>query len=265
MHLEHRRRASSPRRAFRRADLARKICAIDRIAERQMLGPHAEHDGVAAASARCLRAARRSQPPPGSAIRASSPFAASTCVAISVHRGRADEARRRRGSPAGDRAPAARRPARPCRRSARRSCRPGHRLDLVVRHVDHRRAEHRLCSVPISMRICDAERRVEVRQRLVEEEHLRARARWRGRWRRAGAGRRRAASAGGRGGASSCRISAALLHRACRSPPCWPARASCRTPCCCRPSCAGRARRTGTPWRCRASRAARRSPPRRRS
>ena len=87
-------------------------------------------------------------------------------------------------------------------------------------------------------------------KRLVEQEQASARARWRGRWRRAGAGRRKARPAaveqrlelqqlGGLGDAGS--ISALA------SPSCFSASPYCR-----RPSDADRARRSGTPWRCRA-------------
>ena len=67
-----------------------------------------------------------------------------------------------------------------------------HRLDLVVRDVEARRAE-----APVQLLDLDAHLHaqlgVEVGQRLVEQEHLPARARWRGPSRRAGAGRPRAA------------------------------------------------------------------------
>ena len=83
-----------------------------------------------------------------------------------------------------------------------------HRLDLVVRDEDHRRAEPAVQLVDLHPHL-HAELGVEIGERLVEEEDAAARARWRGRWRRAGAGRRRAVRAGGRAAGSICRISAA--------------------------------------------------------
>ena len=66
-----------------------------------------------------------------------------------------------------------------------------HRLDLVVGDVDHGRAELLVQPLDLAAHLV-AELGVEVGQRLVEQEELRRCGRWRGRWRRAGAGRRRA-------------------------------------------------------------------------
>ena len=74
-----------------------------------------------------------------------------------------------------------------------------HRLDLVVRHVDGRDAEP-LVQLRERRAHADAQLRVEVRERLVEQERLRLARRSRGPSRRAAAGRRRAAPAAARAG-----------------------------------------------------------------
>ena len=132
-----------------------------------------------------------------------------------------------------------------------------HRLDLVVGDVDHRRVRHRFLELGDLDAGGDAQRGVEVRQRLVEQEHLRI-------------AHDGAADGDALALAARQRLGQAveifgqlqdfgrLRARAGRSRPCSPWRSSCRRPCCRRRSCADRARRTGTPWRCRASTAARR-------
>ena len=122
--------------------------------------------------------------------------------------------------------------------------------------VDHRRCRAARCSLAISTRICDAQGGVEIGERLVEQEHARARARWRGRWRRAGAGRRKAP----RGLRSSSVVELAgcrglpprpLLDRPAGS---RPAELQAEGHVLARRHDADRAHRTGTPWRCRARR-----------
>ena len=87
----------------------------------------------------------------------------------------------------------------------------GHRhgLDLVVGDVDERRPE-----APVQLDQLDPglgpQLGVEVRQRLVHEEHLRAGARWPGPARPAGAGRRTARPACGRGSGSRPSIAGGL-------------------------------------------------------
>ena len=83
-----------------------------------------------------------------------------------------------------------------------------HRLDLVVRDIDDRGAEALMQLLDLDPHL-GAQLRVEVGERLVEQEGLGLRARWRGPSRRAAAGRRRAAAACGREGAPICRMSAA--------------------------------------------------------
>ena len=99
-----------------------------------------------------------------------------------------------------------------------------HRLDLVVRDVDHRgaellvqRARSRRASGPAARRRgWRAARRTGTPA---------ARARWRGRWRRAGAGRRRAGAAGGPSAASMRRIRGGLARPGGRCRP-WRCRSS---------------------------------------
>ena len=132
-----------------------------------------------------------------------------------------------------------------------------HRLDLVVGDVDHGRVGHALLELGDLDAGRDAQRRVEVGQRLVEQEDFRVA--------HDGAADGDALALAARQGlgqpleifrrAAGCRRPAA---RGGRSRSCSPWRSSCRRPCCRRRSCAGRAHRTGTPWRCRASTAARR-------
>ena len=71
-----------------------------------------------------------------------------------------------------------------------------HRLDLVVRDVEHRRAQLLVQPRDVGAHL-DAQLGVEVGERLVHQERLRGRARSRGRARRAGAARPRARAAGG--------------------------------------------------------------------
>ena len=127
----------------------------------------------------------------------------------------------------------------------------GHGLDLVVGDV-HRG---------------DAELVLEVRR----SRRASARAAWRRGWtaarpsgtprargrspgpsRPAGAARRTAPGLAVAGTRSRSRMSAAVLARGCRSRPLSTfAQLEARSPCCRRRSCAGRARSSGTPWRCR--------------
>ena len=72
-----------------------------------------------------------------------------------------------------------------------------------------------------------------------------------GPWRRAGAGRRRAPWACGRGTSVRSRILAASSTRRADLAPCPCRRSSARSPCCRPRTCAGRARSSGTPSRCR--------------
>ena len=128
-----------------------------------------------------------------------------------------------------------------------------HRLDLVVRDVDRGHAEVRLDPGDLGPHL-DAQLRVEVRQRLVHEERAGSRTiarpiatRWRwppescsglrSRGPRARGRRRPRAPAG-------------------RSRPSASCAASGRRPCCRTRSCAGRARSSGTPSRCRGPSAA---------
>ena len=126
----------------------------------------------------------------------------------------------------------------------------GHRLDLVVGHVDHGGRQLLVQAQQLDAHLA-AQGRVQVGQRLVEQEHPRLP--------HDGAPDRhplplapgqRARPAG----------PAAAPAAGCAPPrrP-WPrARpgdgrpASARSPCCRRPSCAGRARSSGTPWPARA-------------
>ena len=87
-----------------------------------------------------------------------------------------------------------------------------HRLDLVVGDVDRRHAELVLQLADLGAHL-DAQLRVEVRERLVHQEGLRARARSRGPWPRAGAGRPRARAACGRGSPRGRASSAASWTR----------------------------------------------------
>ena len=125
----------------------------------------------------------------------------------------------------------------------------GHRLDLVVRDVDHRGAEAAMQRRDLAARR-DAQRRVEVGQRLVEQEHLRI-AHDRAPERHAlplPAGQRmRLAVEQGRQperGRDAGDAALDLVARRRRG-------GAGRTPGSPSRSCADRARRTGTPWRCR--------------
>ena len=125
-----------------------------------------------------------------------------------------------------------------------------HRLELVVGDVDRGRAAAAaaVCGSRRAWR-CAAWRRGSTAARRTETPS--AAARWRGPWRRAGAGRRRAAAACGRASAPSLEDPRGFAARASRSRA--PACGGCagRRPCCCRRSYADRARSSGTPWRCR--------------
>ena len=140
-----------------------------------------------------------------------------------------------------------------------------HRLDLVVRHVHDGGLQPR-CSSMSSARRLHPQLRVEVRQRLVHEERLRDGARSR----RASATRWRCPPESCAGLRSSRSLEAErvgrVLHelgRARRRAPC--AGSSAGTRCCAAPSCADRARSSGTPSRRRGPSARRRSRSRRRS
>ena len=125
-----------------------------------------------------------------------------------------------------------------------------HRLGLVVGDVQRRRPELLVQARDVRAHL-DAQLGVEVRQRLVHQERLRARARSRAPARRAGAGRRTARAGGAR---AARRCPGATPRPPTRSridgldlPLHLQREAHVRRP----RSCAGRARRTGTPSRCR--------------
>ena len=136
----------------------------------------------------------------------------------------------------------------------------GHRLRLVMRHIDHRRAE-----IGVELRQFEAHLHaqfgVEVGQRLVEQENL-------GLAHQRAADRDPLALAARKLGRTAIEIRLELqdardlerplvlrLSRLRRRP-------RARRRCSASPSCADRARRTGTPWRCAAAPAACRSRPR---
>ena len=137
-----------------------------------------------------------------------------------------------------------------------------HRLDLVVGDEDRRRLQPLVQLLDLRAHL-HAELGVEVGERLVEQEHLRV-AHDR-------AAHRHPLPLPAR---ELPRIALEIAARARGSPP--PARpgrrsrpcrcggASARSPCSPAPSCADRARSSGTPWRCRARRARGCSPPARR-
>ena len=125
-----------------------------------------------------------------------------------------------------------------------------HRLDLVVGDVDGRGLE------PVLQ--LEQSRRASARAAWRRGSRAarrtgtpRACARWRGRARRAGAGRPRAAWACGRAASSMPRIAAASFTSASISSGRVPCGSAGRTRCSRAPSCAGRARSSGTPSRCR--------------
>ena len=91
------------------------------------------------------------------------------------------------------------------------------RLDLVVGDVDHGVAEFGVQRLDLDAQL-GAQLGVEVRQRLVEQEHVRPRAPAPARSRRAGAGRRRVRPAGAAAAARSAGFRAAR-PRAARSRP----------------------------------------------
>ena len=123
-----------------------------------------------------------------------------------------------------------------------------HRLDLVVGDVDHRGRRASCAAWPAR---CASARAASRRGWIAARRTGRppARAPARGRWRRAGAGRRKAAPACG---PSDGRAAAALRprRRASSAPRAAHRRPTARTRCSGAPSDAGRAHRTGTPWRC---------------
>ena len=125
----------------------------------------------------------------------------------------------------------------------------GHRLGLVVGDVDGGGAE--LLLQPGHHRAhLHPQLGVQVGQRLVHEERLRADGRSPGPSRPAAAGRRRGWPACGRAGWSAPGPSPPRRPSGRSSPcPSWPASAG--TPCSPARSCSGRARTTGTPSRCR--------------
>ena len=125
-----------------------------------------------------------------------------------------------------------------------------HRLELVVGDVDRGGVEPALQFADLDPHR-DAQLGVEVRQRFVEQEHLRlphdgaahrdALALAAGELPRLAVEHRR-----------RFRECARLPGRGCRSRA-WPCRGCAgHRPCCCRRSYADRARNSGTPWRCRA-------------
>ena len=126
----------------------------------------------------------------------------------------------------------------------------GHRLDLVVGDIDRRRLQPLVQFLDLGAHL-HAQLGVEIGERLVEQEDLADRARWRGPSRRAGAGRPKAGADSGRGRARA-RGSRPPAVPAPPPPPCRCRAASARRPCSAPPSCADRARSSGTPWRCRA-------------
>ena len=132
----------------------------------------------------------------------------------------------------------------------------GHGLDLVVGDVDGRRLQALVQLLDLGAHL-HAQLGVEVRQRLVEQEHLRiahdgaahgdALALAAGELARIAV--EQGAEAEDLGGARSRAVRSRLFGARAqleRERPCWR-----------RPSCAGRARSSGTPWRCRAPSAAR--------
>jgi hypothetical protein len=136
-----------------------------------------------------------------------------------------------------------------------------HRLHLVVGDEDEGGAEARVKVLQFGAQL-GAQFGVEVRQRLVEEEH--------GRLAHDGAahGDALALPARERAGlaveiGSICRVRAASAMRRSISASASPG-SSARIPCSCAPSCAGRARSSGTPWRCRVRPVRAGSPPGRR-
>ena len=126
----------------------------------------------------------------------------------------------------------------------------GHRLDLVVGDVDHRRAQPAMQvdrSPTASARA--AWRRGSTAARRTGRPS--ACARWRGRSRRAVSGRPKAGPAGGPATASSRRIAGRLRDPLVDLGLGLAGQLQREAPCSRRPSCAGRAHRTGTPLRCR--------------
>ena len=128
--------------------------------------------------------------------------------------------------------------------------RPGHRLDLVVRHIDDRRAEFLVQALELDAHL-GAQLGIQVGQRLVEQKDL-------GLLHQRAADRDALALAAGelrRLAIEQVARSAAARppsRRGVRSPPAAPSAPAGRTRCSCAPSWSDRARRTGTPWRCRA-------------
>ena len=116
-----------------------------------------------------------------------------------------------------------------------------HRLDLVVGHVERGRAEPVVQAADLDAHL-GAQRGVEVRERLVEEEDGRPGARWRGPSPRAGAGRRRAAWAAARAARRAPSIALASRMRESISAGAHLAQLAGRTRGCRAPSGAGRAR-----------------------
>ena len=122
------------------------------------------------------------------------------------------------------------------------------RLDLVVGHVHGRDVRAAGCSELIWVAGLDAQLRVEVRQRLVHQEHLRV-ADDRAPHRHAlaltaGQRLRLAGEAAPRGRAAS-----RLRAPAVCAPPWGRPGSSVQSPCCRRPTCVGTARSSGTPSR----------------
>ena len=128
-----------------------------------------------------------------------------------------------------------------------------HRLDLVVGDVIDGRVPRR-GAADLDAHLL-AQRRVEVRQRLVEQEHPGG-ARSPAPSRHAGAGRPRAARAPVDRSPSSSIVAASSTRASISAADAW--RSSAGTPCSRARSCAGRARSPGRPSRRRARAAARR-------
>ena len=134
----------------------------------------------------------------------------------------------------------------------------GHRLDLVVGDIDGRRVQ----AAGAARGFPTASARAAWRRGSTAARRTGTpadRGRWRGPSPRAGAGRPtvRADSAPDRVSAPGYRLPG---RRAGRSRPCPSAASSAESPCSRQPSCADRARSSGTPWRCRVRLAAGCSP-----
>ena len=155
---------------------------------------------------RCIAIARRRPVPPKNSSSASR------------------RSRRRTGWRDRHRGRAARRSARYCRREHDDPVGQRHRLGLVVRDIDHGDAELLVQARDLDPHL-HPQLGVEIATAARRTGTPAARARWRGRWRRAGAGRRTAAAAG----APSARRCAGSRRRASPAARCRPCR--CRSSC----------------------------------